>query len=690
MSGFTYRAYISYSHRDERWAKWLHRALETYRVPRKLVGTTTGAGEVPARIRPIFRDRDDLSSSADLNTTVKQALSESENLIVICTESAVASRWVNEEIREFVRLGRQAQILCVVVDAGDGDNGTDSPCFPVALAECGLQEPLAADARKWADGKHLARLKVIAGLLGLPLDRLRRRDLQKRQKTWAMVLVASIAIAAILVTAVTARIAARERRDSGESLVVYKLNELRTMLNVTDDPGDLSRLGQWNRMELARLIAYAGVGKNALTISAMDKREQGIGFWRDGALGQAMEKFQESWALLAETYHRDNSNHVAFFELGQAEYWIGQTYMDLGALEVAEDSFISYAEITRQLILLQPKNAEWVLEMSFALTNLGNVHLSRDLNNTERTLQFMQSSLEYNQIALVLDPGNDYYRSELGQSHANLADAQLNVCDLQGALVSRQENLALDNELLQAEPENINRMRRLALALSGYASVNEFLGNSDEATESLQQALQLFEEILVKGVNIKDMTILILERAPHLAWMKAMTGNTEEAWADSNAMTEKWRLLQSLDEQDMRTKLIYTAFLLDRAWLAQSRGEVATAGRLLDDVLVRLSAAMNNMSFQRTAGNMLVLAAFRYWELNKQLPAAEILSLLPEYASDSGRTRSCRDSSRAVMKAVMLGEMARAREFTEYLLHNGYREADFIRVCKTNALCAAQ
>ena len=50
--------------------------------------------------------------------------------------------------------------------------------------------PLAADVRKWADGKQLAKLKLIAGLLDLPLDQLRRRELQKRRKTMALMLAA--------------------------------------------------------------------------------------------------------------------------------------------------------------------------------------------------------------------------------------------------------------------------------------------------------------------------------------------------------------------------------------------------------------------------------------------------------------------------------------------------------------------
>lgn len=47
-----------------------------------------------------------------------------------------------------------------------------------------LEEPIAADARDHADGEELARLKIISGLLGVDLDRLRRREAeeQKRQK----------------------------------------------------------------------------------------------------------------------------------------------------------------------------------------------------------------------------------------------------------------------------------------------------------------------------------------------------------------------------------------------------------------------------------------------------------------------------------------------------------------------------
>src|SRR5581483_7771354 len=91
-----YRAFISYSHQDERWGRWLHRALETYRVPRRLVGRETPAGTIPRRLLPIFRDRDEMASSSELAGTINEALSDSAFQIVICSPHAASSRWVNE------------------------------------------------------------------------------------------------------------------------------------------------------------------------------------------------------------------------------------------------------------------------------------------------------------------------------------------------------------------------------------------------------------------------------------------------------------------------------------------------------------------------------------------------------------------------------------------------------------------
>src|SRR5258705_2102546 len=167
-----FRAFISYSHQDELWAQWLHKALESYRVPRRLVGQTTAAGVIPARLAPIFRDRDELPSATDLNRKVNEALGQSANLIVVCSPRSAASRWVNEEVLAFKRLGRADRIFCLIVDGEP--NATDLPgraaeeCFGEPLrfvvdargqTTGERTEPIAADARPDGDGKANAQLK---------------------------------------------------------------------------------------------------------------------------------------------------------------------------------------------------------------------------------------------------------------------------------------------------------------------------------------------------------------------------------------------------------------------------------------------------------------------------------------------------------------------------------------------------
>jgi tetratricopeptide (TPR) repeat protein len=202
---FKYRAFISYSHSNEKWARWLHRSLESYRVPKHIVGKQTTFGPIPERIAPVFRDRDELATSTNLGATLTLALEQSAFQIVICSRAAARSRWVNEEILAFKRLGREHRIFCLIVDGEPGASASeataDQECFPNALTytmgEDGnltttRSEPIAADARPDKDSKQDVRLKLIAGMLGIGLDELKQREVQRRQRRLLALVSASI------------------------------------------------------------------------------------------------------------------------------------------------------------------------------------------------------------------------------------------------------------------------------------------------------------------------------------------------------------------------------------------------------------------------------------------------------------------------------------------------------------------
>lgn len=225
---YKYFAFISYSHADEKWGEWLHRGIETYRLPKGLAGRdgTRSGDPVPARLFPVFRDREELPTSADLGTMLREALDGSRYLVVICTPRAANSKWVNEEVLHFKRSGRANRVLCLIADGEPNAAAGEKPemdseleCFPPAVrhpvdAEGNLDftrsvEPIAADARTQGDGKRGALLKLIAGLAEVGLDELRQREHERARTMMLRWLVASAAL--VLVFAGLATVALDQR-----------------------------------------------------------------------------------------------------------------------------------------------------------------------------------------------------------------------------------------------------------------------------------------------------------------------------------------------------------------------------------------------------------------------------------------------------------------------------------------------
>ena len=191
--GYKYWAFISYSHRDEQWARWLHNALETYRIPAQLAQRTAASddGLSRERIYPVFRDRDELAGGFDLGERIKTSLEQSRFLIVVCSPHAAASRHVQQEIDVFESFGREDRVVCLIVDGEPGASSrpetAQQECLPSPvrtkrspegdLVPC---EPIAADARKEKDGRTNAKLKILAEMLRVPFDELKQRDARRR------------------------------------------------------------------------------------------------------------------------------------------------------------------------------------------------------------------------------------------------------------------------------------------------------------------------------------------------------------------------------------------------------------------------------------------------------------------------------------------------------------------------------
>jgi hypothetical protein len=186
-----YCAFLSYSHRDARWAKWLHGALEGYRLDKDVVGRDTSLGPVPKTLRPIFRDREDFSGGHSLTDATVASLDSSSALIVLCSASAARRPAVNEEVRLFRSRHPERPVIPVIINGTWPDNFPPALRHQLAADGTVTDRPvtiLGPDLRESGDGRNLGLAKVIAGLTGLAVDDLFRRAeraRRRRHRFWA-------------------------------------------------------------------------------------------------------------------------------------------------------------------------------------------------------------------------------------------------------------------------------------------------------------------------------------------------------------------------------------------------------------------------------------------------------------------------------------------------------------------------
>jgi tetratricopeptide (TPR) repeat protein len=694
LSQTGYRAFISYSHRDETWGRWLQRALESYRIPRRLVGKEGEYGKIPARLSPVFRDREDLSSAADLSQSVRQELDQSETLVVICSPASAQSHWVNEEIHYFRSLGRADRIYALIVDGDPQSTKLTKSCFPPALlaSEDGNQvEPLAADLRKWADGKLLARLKLISGILGIRLDDLRRRDMQRRHRLWMASSTAALAVAVVTtilaVMAVNARHAAENRREHAENLVGYMVGDLREKLASVGRLDILDSMGEQVTQYLETLDP-GEVTDESLNQQAQVWRQLGEVSKDQGKLTKAMEAFTSSRDVLTELFRRQPDDINRLFELGQAEFWVGYVHLDLGDLPATEEAFSAYLEIARQLFELQPDNADWIMEMSYALANMGWLEQAREGSNPEKVLGYMESSLEYNRNAVTADPGNRDFRIALTNAYADIADAHIRECNLGSALEYRTQNLELAAEFHEAQPGNSKLKVRLAYALSGLGHVQRRLGMTEQALAYLRESERLLDELSKQDVSNLNYR---WEKFRRTKWITKIQAHLVEQETTLASMAVDLSLLNEIDRSEGVMGITYEAEYIDLlevySEFAFETGDTLLAELLLQDGLQRVVKLVEENPDHGPSHYYLYVMAFQFWQQHQRKPDAEVMRLLEGHLSQPENIRSCDDAYAAAKLSLLREDQRFARKYTTYLLEKGYFEPGFVHFCRKYGLC---
>jgi tetratricopeptide (TPR) repeat protein len=657
-------AFLSYSHKDKELADWLHRELERFRVPHSLAGRLTVNGVVPRRLTPIFRDQQDLSAGADLAEEIKAALAASQFLVVLCSPTAATSRWTNAEIESFKRTRPEG---CVLAAIGAGEPfASDIPgreseeCFPPALRykydRRGHQttkkaEPLAADFREGAEGRRLAFLKLVAGMLGVGLDELVQRETTSRHRRMAWLAAASLGGMAVTstlaITAIQARDAARDQRREAEGLVSFMVGDLKDKLEPIGRLDALDGVG-------ARVLAYyRKQDTSELSDAALLQRSRALNLmasvaFQRGKMEQAEGLYLQAADGTAEAVRRSPNDTKLLFDHAQNVFWVGEVARFSGRPDRSEAAYRRYKQLADRLGAAEPDNLRYRMEVLYADEDIG-ISLYDQRRFAEARSQF-EGALPPMEKLASLYPDNVNYQREVANALAWIADAQRSQGELKAATATRERQLSILMRLAGGVADtNIRRQLVLAHQPLGLLFVEQ--GQLDRAIEEFRAAVEEADGLMMIEPRNADWKRRAAIARVELARALFLSGRRDEAVQVTTAACNLAAALPAADTSPEKRSLRTNCFTmrarnglaagdmrrsidLAAQALASARSEldedplrpryrVASIYRLLGDVRQRSGDRQGaNAAWSAGLAQLPARATERPWEMNER---AELL-----------------------------------------------------------------
>jgi len=456
---FTYKAFLSYSHKDEVRAARLHRRLERYRIPKNLRQNGLNLGT-------IFRDKEELSAASELDKSIQRALTDSENLIVLCSPHAVRSQWVDKEIEFFKSLGR---ILSGIPNAKNRGFPAHQECLPKSLrydlsetgditAERG--DPLATDLRSDGDGKRLGLIKLVSGLMGLRLDQFLQRQLTHARRRMMGILVTSSALISIFAGLAwathSAQLRAEARQADAENFVEFLLSDLSLQLET------YGRLDLLDRVGVKAVDYYAQFEENEL-----DAQTKG---------------------LVA-----DPNNPDRVYEHARSAYFKSLPLRRMVNYPAELIQLEEFSELSERLAALEGGSPRSLEQLGLVAMNIGRVKLR--MNERVEALQYLTKADALFQELNAAEPSIENFLLQT-ENLAWLAEYHKVLEDNASNFTIRERQNALIDERLTLHPDDFRLIEASVYAKIGLAGAANYLGEKVEGKRHANAALKGTETAL--------------------------------------------------------------------------------------------------------------------------------------------------------------------------------------------------
>jgi tetratricopeptide (TPR) repeat protein len=526
----------------------------------------------------VFRDEDELSAGADLSSPIYQALRDSKSLVVICSPQAVSSRYVGNEIAYYKSLDRPCGALAMMIE-GEPHASDQQECFPEELkhpvdSDGKLDinrdvEPVAADFRlpdghqgwhsldqchknladetavtRYRDQCELAKLKIIAAILGVPLGQLVERDkayqlARAKNRTrivtrvaTSMALLAALAIGAGIFAwqkreqAILAQAAAEQTRDAAEGLVESIIFDLRDKLEpigqieLLDDsttaaenyfanlPKSMINEESERRRSIV-LASRAGILEHTGDLDgALKAQREGLEIARQQASivpddAKRQQEIAVSLQDIADILIAQNLPEEASEPLSEAETILTRALENVlgpGGTDILLSSLLGEnGEKLKGDALAITKESPGIADIfgsAAAVTErLGNV--AQLTGNAPEALAHYEAALNIQRAMAVAQPDTDYWRRGQASGYSKIGNVYMFNENHPAARKSFQSMTNIAKRELMAQPDNAYWKDLFAGGLDRLATMDSFENKLKDRLERARQAAEIWRALAV-------------------------------------------------------------------------------------------------------------------------------------------------------------------------------------------------
>lgn len=510
---------------------------------------------------------------------------------------------------------------------------------------------MAAELRDDADGRDNARLKIIAGLLGVGFEELRRRDLAARNRRLVGIAATSLAVAAVTIVlaiqALRARNEAERSRQQGEELIGFMLGDLRGKLEPLGKLEILDAVGDKAMTYFAGLDDARDPGPRARAARARALRQIGEVRFAQGRPAEAVGTLDAALAIQKALVAEHPGDNTQLFELGQTEYWVGFAAWRAGDFDRAEARFKAYQQVAERLAARDPENVDWQAEVAYAWNNLGVLAFERRryadaLPLFRKSMAVVDDALRGGRlsIAVAADLLNARSWEGLTLMALNRRDEGLSVLG---------DHAARTRELIARGTGDFRLQQSFCMSLSSYGIAAIEGGQPQLALDIAAEGLRIADALIHRDADNLDS---LSARAYHLqvkASAEFQLGEKQQAhYGIDEAISE----LMTVLERDPKRILLRVSLvsLWDIAWQRDLHiGNLSGARKLVADALTvaeqtptdRIYAPIIKASAHLMALELAILADQGDETVKSHRGAASAaLDLIDEKAVDTGRRAS--------------------------------------------------